>query len=65
MWRILPWQTPTQRGMNNIEDLDKILSEVVRKILKFFCIIIIIAFVLFAMAIIFLFNYNSFSLKEE
>ena len=65
MWQILPWQTSTQGGMNNMEDLDKILSEVVKKNLKFFCIIIIIAFVLFAMAMKFLFNYNSFSLKEE
>jgi len=65
MWQILPWQTSAQGGMNNMEDLNKILSEVVRKNLKFFCIIILIAFVLFAMAMIFLFNYNSSSLKEK
>jgi len=65
MWQILPWQTPTQGGMNNMEDLDKILLEVMIKTVKFFGKIIAIAFVLFAMAIIFLMDYNSFSLKEK
>jgi len=65
MWQIHPWQTPTQGGMNNMKDLDKILLEVTIKTVKFFGKIISIAFVLFAMAIIFLMDYNSFSLKEK
>jgi len=36
MWLIHHWQNYSQECMNNMEDLDKILSEVVRKNLKFF-----------------------------
>jgi|YelNatPaOPRAMG01_1025707.scaffolds.fasta_scaffold31378_2 hypothetical protein len=48
-----------------MEDLDKMLSEVGRNNLKFFNIIITIAFVFFAMAIIFFINYNLYFLKRK